>query len=315
MKTLQALFGVIVPTFFTTDKSGVSISEVSRIQAENKQQNDKFWSEVSDGVSGVFQKEVSFVGAGDSTPRTLSGSTLSVEHFKGYSGVAERNAQTANLMHAVKLFKRLQGELESMNWQSLVGSELPPAPERPAPAASGTTCYTEEFMDMSNIDEMLASLTQPVMAKFDLAFWKRANELNSRAATLGKLLSEQGSFFRELVKPLPKGGETPTQNGVIITSWKKGYSETQLSEFSLLRDELQSEYNDLQKQLNSCKKQIKDAVREYNLDAERQYQAAYGTYKVAAEQYNLEVESLRSAAETRRQEALQEFAALRVKVQ
>jgi uncharacterized protein YukE len=170
-------------------------------------------------------------------------------------------------------------------------------------------------MDMSNIYEMLASLTQPVMAKFDLAFWKRANELNSRAATLGKLLSEQGSFFRELVKPLPKGGETPTQNGVIITSWKKGYSETQLSEFSLLRDELQSEYNDLQKQLNSCKKQIKDAVREYNLDAERQYQAAYGTYKVAAEQYNLEVESLRSAAETRRQEALQEFAALRVKVQ
>lgn len=315
MNILTKIFGSIVATFFTTDKaSGISISEISRLQAENKQQNDKFWSEVSDGVDGVFHKEISFVGAGDSSPRSLSGATLTLDQIKGYRGVADRNAQTANLMHALKLFKKLQEELGNMSLTHLVTTQIPLAPMPPARAASGTTCHTDSFMDMSNIDEMLACLTEPVMAKFDLAFWQKANELNSRAATLGKLLSADGAFFRKLVKPLPKGSETPTQNGVILTSWKKAYTEDQLSEFSRLREELQSEYNDLQKELNGFKKQIKDAVRAYNLDAERLYQAAYGLYKVAAEKHALEVETLRSSAETLRQEALQEIAALRVKV-
>lgn len=316
MKNLTTIFGAIVPMFFTTDKaSGVSLSEISRMTAENKQKNDKFLSEISDGVDGIFHKEILFVGAGDSTPRALEGTTLTVDQIKGYAGVADRNAQTANLMHALKLHKKLQGEMESMDWTLLSDNPIPFSPSRPSPAASGVTCHVDSFMELNNIDEMLSFLTEPVMAKFDLAFWKKANELNSRAATLGKLLSVDGAFFRKLVKPLPKGGETPTQNGVIITSWKKAYTDAQLSEFDALREELQTEYNDLQKQLNSCRKQIKDAVRAYNLDAERQYQSAYGLYKVAAEKHSLEVEALRSAAETRRQEAMQEIAALRVRVE
>lgn len=313
MNTVTKIFGVVVPTFFTTE-GGVSISEIGRIQAENKQQNDKFWGEVSDGVNGVFHEEILFVGAGDSTPRDLKGAVLTPDMIKGYGGVADRNAHTANLMHALKLYKKLQSDLGAMNWQDLVPSDIPKAPERPEPAASGTTCYaTDEFMELSNIDEMMAHLTQPVLAKFDLAFWQKANELNSRAATLGKLLSADGSFFRQLVKPLPKGGKTATDNGVIITSWKKAYTEDELVEFSRLREDLQSEYNDLQKELNGFKKRIKDAVRAYNLDAERKYQTDYGVYKVAAEKHSLEVETLRSAAETVRQEALQEIASLRVK--
>jgi len=168
-------------------------------------------------------------------------------------------------------------------------------------------------MEMSNIDEMIATLKPEVLAKFDLAFWMNANELNSRAAVLGKLLSEQGSFFRELVKALPKGSEQTTQTGVVITQWKRAYSEESVGELSRLRDELQAGYNDLQKQLNGCRKQIKDAVRAYNLDAERQYQAAYGPYQVAAKAHNLDMERIRSAAETLRQQALQELATLRVR--
>ena len=168
-------------------------------------------------------------------------------------------------------------------------------------------------MELSNIDEMIEQLQEPVLAKFDLAFWKKANELNSRAATLGKLLSVEGAFFRELVRPLPKGTEQPTQNGVIITSWKRSYAEDKVGELSSIRDELQAEYNDLQKQLNGLRKQIKDAVREYNLEEERRFQTDYGVYRVAAEKYSLEVESVRASAETMRQEAMQELASLRVR--
>lgn len=314
MKTLQQIFGVVVPTFFVDGNSGVSLSEIARIQAENREQNDKFWGPMTDATAGVFRKVVTFLGSGE-VSRPITGVTVTAEEIRQYRGVAERNAQTAILMHALKLHKRLQEELKGMDLRLRVAEALPEAPVRPESAKRGTVCETDRFMDMSNIDEMIAALNSEVLAQFDLAFWKRANELNSRAATLGKILSEQGSFFRELVKSMPKGSDQATQNGVIITSWEKSYRPEQVEEFSRLRDELQTEYNDLQKQLNGCRKQVKDAVRTYNLDEERQYQVRYGSYKIEAEKHALEMERTRSAAEALRQQAQQELATLRVRVE
>src|SRR3989344_8338018 len=139
-------------------------------------------------------------------------------------------------------------------------------------------------MEMQNIDEMISSMKSEVLAKFDFAFWKKANELNSRAATIGKLLSEQGAFFRKLVSPLPQGSSQVNQTGVVITGWKRSYSDEESKGLSDLRDKLHVEYNDLQKQLNSCRKQIKDAVREFNANEERQYQSAFGAYQVKAKE-------------------------------
>lgn len=313
MEKTTKVFGVIVPTFFTAE-GGVTLSEIARIQAENKQQNDKFWSAVSDAVSGVFRKVVTFLAGGEAS-RTIPGATVTMDQIREYRGVAERNAQTASLMHALKLHKRLQDELQQMDLRIQVAEVLPEAPARPLSAKRGTSVETDRFMDMTNIDEMIGSMNSEVLAKFDLAFFKRANELNSRAAALGKLLSEQGAFFRELIKPMPKGSEQATQTGVIITTWEKSYPAEGVAEFEGLRDEMQVEYNDLQKQLNSCRKQIKDAVRAYNLEQERLYQTAYGLYRVAAEQHALEMERIRSAAETLRQEALAELANLKVRTE
>lgn len=313
MKNLTMIFGPIVGIFFTDAKNGISISEVSRITAEHKQQNDKFWSGISDGIEGVFTKVVRFIGAGDGRPQSLEGTRVTPDQIKGYAGVAVRNSETAVLMHAVKLHKRLQAELAGMDLSKFIDKKVSPAPVRPERAASGTTCYTEEFMEMSNIDEMIASLSEPVLAKFDLAFYTKANELNSRAATLGKLLSERDSFFRGLVRPLPRGGEQVTSNGVVITSWKKSYSDEDLGKFSALREELQSEYNSLQKELNGYRKLMKDAVREYNLEQERLYQDAWGLYTVAVKQHAVEEETVRASAETLRQEAMREIANLRVR--
>lgn len=314
MNTLTKIFGNLVPMFFVSE-GGVSISEVARIQAEHKQQNDGFWSKVADAVSGVFYKAISFVGAGDSTPRDIPGATITADEIGLYAGVAERNAETAVLMHAVKLYKRLMEQLQRMDLRLHVVEILPAAPEQPASAKLGSTCETERFMDLGNIDEMIANLNSEVLAQFDFPFFRKANELNARAAALGKLLSEQGSFFRRLVGSLPQGSEQSTQNGVVITTWKRSYNPEAVAELSRLRDQLQTEYNNLQQQLNGCKRQIKDAVRAYNLEQERRYQSAYGAYEVAARQHNLEVERIRSSAETFRQQALQELAALRVRTE
>ncbi len=338
---LVTIFGALVPTFFTT-KGGVSISEVARLQAEAKQQNDTFWARLTDATRGVFRKVVSFVGAGSSVPQTVAGPTISVGEIGGYGEVAARNASTAVFMHGVKLFKSLQERLEVMDLRLFVVEKLPeapPSPERPQEpseptrAKSGTVCDTPVFMMLGNIDEMIAGLKPEVLARFDFAFWKRANELNARAAVIGKLLSEQGSFFREVIKPLPSGGEQVTQAGVVIFRYEKAYSPDELVDFVRIRETLQAEYNDLQKQLNGLKKQIKDAVRAYNLEQERQYQAAYGEYRLAYASYQAavkellvnhqdalkrhaqEMERIRSSAETLRQEALAEMATLRVRTE
>ncbi len=335
------IFGTQVPTFFTNN-GGVSISEVARRQAEAKQQNDEFWGRITDAVAGVFRKVLSFVGAGNSTPQTIDGPKVTPEDLKGYAGVAERNAVTAVLMHGVKLYKRLQQELESMDLRRFLSPQLSNAPERPKlpeppqlpeRPALATVCETDRFMDIANIDEMIANLKPAVLAQFDFAFWKKANELNARAAAIGKLLSEQGSLFRELIRPLPKGGEQMTQTGVVVTRWEKAYSAEELVGFAEQRNALQAEYNDLQKQLNGLKKQVKDAVRAYNLEQERSYQQAFGEYQLAyashqaavdellanhqtaLKQYARDQEQLRSSAETLRQQALQELAALRVRVE
>ncbi len=315
MKNLQTIFGVIVSIFFTADKKGVTLSEISRIQAENKQKNDKFNGLISDGTASVFQKVIAFVGAGSNgKPSVLAGTSLKPEDIREYKGVAERNAQTATLMHALKVHKRLQSELKVIDLVPFVQGELPEAPVRPNQPTRGTSCDTDDFMELSNIDEMIASLKPEVLAQFDFGFFKKANELNARAAALGKLLSEQGSFFRELVRPLPKGSEQTNQSGVVITTWKKTYSAGEQEKFSDLREELQKEYNDLQQQLNGYRKQIKDAVREFDLEQNRLYTEALGAYRVASEQYNTVVEQLQSRAETLRREAQRELASLRVRV-
>lgn len=338
---LQAIFGASVSTFFTTE-GGVSLSEVARRQAEAKQENDTFKARVDESVSGVFRKVVSFVGAGTSSPQTVDSPTISVKEIGGYVGVAERNAVTAVLMHGVKLWKRLHEQLQVVDLRLYVVDSLPEQPAMPeypdAPLAPtrpvlGTVCNTAAFMESGNIDEMIAHLKPEVLAEFNFAFWKKANELNARAAAIGKLLSEQGSFFREIIKPLPKGNEQVTQTGVVIFRWEKAYSDAELADFATLRDTLQTEYNDLQKQLNGCKKQIKDAVRAYNLEQERQYQSAYGefqltyasyqavvdtlvaNYQVELKRHSQEMERVRSSAETLRQEALAELATLRVRTE
>ncbi len=341
MQKLTTIFGNIVPMFFSNN-SGVSISEVNRRQAEAKQQNDEFWGTIQDAVSGFFQKVVTFVGGGQNDPRELGVITITTEDIAAYTGVAERNSHTAVLMHGLKLYKSLMQRLQSMDLTLFIGEAIPVAPERPkyqeAPDTPqrptvATLCDTETFMDLGSIDEMIASLRPEVLAQFDFAFFKKANGLNARAAAIGKLLSEQGSFFRQLVRPLPKGSEQALQTGVVFTSWKKAYTAEQLREFAQYRDTLQAEYNDLQKQLNGLKKQIKDAVRAYNLQSERSYQASYGAYQlkyaeyqnaVAKQQedyqrlvneYRVAMERVRSSAETLRQQALQEIATLRVRTE
>ena len=314
MEKLGRIFGSVVPTFFVST-GGVSLSEVSRIQAEHKQQNDGFWTKVQEATAGVFRQVVIVVGPAGSASHEIESAVITADEVNAYSGVANRNAETAVLMHAVKLWKRLQGELEEMDLQHYAADSLPEAPMAPDRLERGTVCRTDDFMDLQNIDEMIANLKSEVVAKFDFAFWKKANELNSRAAVIGKLLSEQGAFFRKLVSPLPQGKSETNQTGVVITSWKRAYGEEGTAEFLDLRDHLQAEYNDLQRELNGCRKQIKDALRAYNLGEERKYQAAYGDYQVAAKAYDLEMERIRSAAETFRQEALQEIASLRVRTE
>ena len=290
------------------------MSEVSRIQAEHKQQNDGFWTKVHEAVAGVFREVVTVVGAGGGS-QEIESAIITADEINAYQGVAERNANTAVLMHVVKLSQRLRKELEDMDLRLHVADSLPKAPVILAHPGRGSVCSTEDFMELQNIDEMIANLKSEVLSRFNFAFWKRANELNSRAAVIGKLLSEQGAFFRKLVSPLPQGKSETIQAGVVITSWKRAYAEKQAAEFAQLRDQLQREYNDLQRQLNGCRKQIKDALREYNLAEERRYQVAYGEYQVVAKAYTLEMERIRSAAETFRQEALQELAGLRVRTE
>ncbi|MBI2644790.1 hypothetical protein HYW94_01260 [Candidatus Uhrbacteria bacterium] len=357
MEKLTKIFGSIVGTFLTSD-GGESISAIGRLQAEMKQQNDEFWSAVADAKAGIHKEVVSFVGAGDSTPREFAGATITSEKIREIDGVAQRNAQTATLMYGLKVYQDMRKRLETMDLRLQIVDalpeqpqypvreevELPEAPAKPLLAKRGSLCDTKVFMELDNIEEMIQNLNPEVLAKFDFAFWRKANELNSQAAALGKLISEKGSFFRELIKPLPKGDKQVTQSGVVITQWVMSYSEENLGEFSRVRDELQERYDSLQKQLNGCRKQVKDAVRAYNLDEERRYQtdwseyaakrteydaeverlqaqeeskfqAALEVYRVLRQKYEVELERIRSAAETLRQQALSEMAGLRVRTE
>jgi hypothetical protein len=328
MKKLEQIFGALVPTFFT-ESGGVSLSEIARRQAEAKQKNDTFTTLVAEATAGVFFKRVSFVGAAGSPAEQVGGSVLEPQQLSAYSDVASRNAQTALLMHGLKLWRSLQDRLKMVDLTSIVG-QPPVAPDVkamqvPVRKAGGTLCPSEKFMEMGNIDEMVQALNPAIFTAFDFTFWKEATELNARAAVLGKLLSEQGCFFRQLNSPLPKAEQQPTQTGVIITQWARSYNASQLEAFAQQRDRMQAEYDTLQSNLNGFKKQIKDAVRAYDLEVEKNYQAEYGAYRIEHARYSAElasqqakyaqeVESIRSSAETFRQEALAELASLRIRV-
>lgn len=168
-------------------------------------------------------------------------------------------------------------------------------------------------MEMDNIDQMIGALKPEVLDQFDFSFWKNANSLNSSAAVIGKLLSERDAFFRKLVSPAPQAMRDKSATGVIIMSWKRSYNDEQFAAFIALRDTLRVVYENLQRELNSCRKQIKDAVRAYDRAEEERYQSEHGVYQLKAREYALEEERIRAAAEVLRQQAFAELAALRVR--
>jgi len=245
-------------------------------------------------------------------------------------------------MSGLKLWKSLQSQLQQKDLRLYVAEALPTAPERPTEIQpptppsrpkSATSCGTEQFMDTDNIDEMIGAMNDEVIAKFNTAFFMKARSLNSRAARIGKLISERGSFFRKLSQPLPQGTEQPVQGGMIVSSWERTYGSKEVAAFAEHRQELQAEYDNLQKQLNGCKKQMKDAVRAYTAEQEQAYQKAYTAYQSlntdyqaavqkqnldyqqAHKAYMVECERIRASAETLRQEALAELANLRVRTE
>lgn len=326
MENLTKIFGSVVGTFLTSD-DGASVSQIGRLQAEAKEQNDSFWSAIANAKAGIHKEVVSFVGVGDSAPREFTGTTVTPEKIREVKEVGQRNAQTATLMHGLKIYQDLRKRLESADLRLFVVDalpdqpqyperrevEFPDAPKKPASAKRGSTCDTKVFMELDNVEELIQNLNPEVLAKFDFAFWRKANELNSQAAAIGKLISEKGSFFRELIEPLPKGGKQITQNGVVITQWEMNYSEGALKELSRVRDELQERYNSLQQQLNGCRKQVKDAVRAYNLDEERRYQSDWSAYAAKRTEYDAEIEKLQAQEESRYQAALEVYRSLREK--
>lgn len=331
MQALTKIFGQgSLVEIFLTSNGGASISEIARKQAESKQKNDEFWSAVSDAKAGVHTKVISFVGAGDSTPRKILGAVLTPEKIREVGEVGERDAKTAVFMHGLKIFKDVQKRLEGTNpmdlWHLVVetmpeapqyperhGVEFPEAPKRPVSAKRGSLNDTKVFMEMDNMEELIQNLDPKVRDRFDFDFWKKSLELNSQAAATGKLTTGKDAFFRELVKPLPKGGEQITQAGVVVTQWEHAYSQETLEELSRVRDELQKRYNSLQQQLNGCRKQVKDAVREYNLAEERRYQSDWSEYTTRRTKYDAEVEKLQAQEESRFQAALDAYRVLREK--
>lgn len=329
MEKLTKIFGSLVGTFLTSD-GGASVSQIGRLQAEAKQENDSFWATVADAKAGVHTKVISFVGAGDSTPRKILGAVLTPEKIREVGEVGQRDAKTAVFMHGLKIFKDVQKRLENMNpmelWHLVAetmpeapqyperqGVEFPEAPKKPALAKRGSLNDTKVFMEMDNMEELIQNLNPAVRDRFDFDFWKKSLELNSQAAAIGKLTTGKDAFFRELVKPLPKGGEQITQAGVVVTQWEHAYSQETLEELSRVRDELQKRYNSLEQQLNSCRKQVKDAVRAYNLDEERRYQTDWSEYAARRTEYDAEVEKLQAQEESRFQAALEVYRSLREK--
>lgn len=329
MQNLVKIFGPSVSIFFTTS-GGMSLSAVARQQAENKNANDAFNSLVADATAGVYKKVVSFVGSGASESKTLQTVTISPDDLRECFKVGNRNAETAVLMHGVKLWKKYEAQLQTMDLTSFVGTapKMPilVEPVRPSPAASGVVDnHVASFMELNSIDDMVLRMSAAALSKFKFDFFWNALQLNARAAAIGKLLSEKDSFFRQLLKPTPASSEQLVQSGSVITQWEKSYDWSTTQSFEKLRDELQAEYNKLQQELNGVKKLIKDVVREVTLAAEQNYQKEFGAYqlefakyeterKAAVEAYALQVEQLRSSAETLRQQALTELAALQIRV-
>lgn len=307
--------GAIVDVFFTKG-DGVSISEVGRQQAESKQANDSFWAHVEGATNAIFTQELSFVGSGGGASERLTPERLTVGEIRKYSGVADRSAQISTLMMALKLHKTLRARLEKMDFRDLVEETMPTFPQEPAPVRTGLAVEVMSFMDMDNIEEMIGSMYDEAFRNcgLDFQFFRKATELNSRAAVLGKLLSAQGAFFRGLVRPVPASKREMVSSGVVVTTWTKTYSEEEEAEFARLRNELQEEYNSLQRELNGYKKQLKDSVRQFILAEERRYQAELSDFQLKRAAYDAKEERIRSAAEVIRQECLAEMSALRIRV-
>lgn len=314
MKTVIKL-QPIVAKFFSEDGQ-YSITQANAIKNQNTNEAEMIVEKLN---VAIYNRNVVVIGPTGSNQDTVTVPKLTPADFGKLGLVMEQYAQNAVLGHGIQLFKSIETNIRTMSnltIQEIFGITVPELKAIVPRPKSPISCSIDSFMELETIESMVVKLEQVVLDKLDYSMILRGLTLEAKAAVLGKQLTKKESFLKVILRAQPEILEksTETNFGFVVQRALLAYSESEVKEFSDLRDKLYSDYTTIQSQVNGIKKTLKDLVRKEAAEMNKQYKDELETYQKLVREYNDNQATANTQAESLRLEALKELASLKIKV-
>lgn len=281
--------------------SSNSLSQAQRIKEDNKNKSEKI---LSDLHNVDLYNEVE-------TVYTSNGITENIEKvdrvkpwdFDKLSDVAEKFAQSALLGYGIKTISNVREKLETMDIRILankLGIELPEQPTKQLVCPEGINWYTDQ-----NQVEVLFENLHPTLIEQYIEHFPNALLKESSAAVYGKIVVNKSGFFRRLSKATKSIDGCSTTNQTIIIKNKQVLAYDK-SEFEDKDNMLMNEYTNFQTSRNGIVKQLKDEMRELQVQFDSEY-------SLKLQEYNSKVKEIYAEVEGQRSKLLKELASLKIR--
>ncbi len=317
MKELLKKVFPLVDFYFA--EQGISATVANGRKNDNTNDNANLMKNIH--AVQLYNTEISLLTDKGITYRDSKVRKLTPENFDVLQKVAKNNGENALLGNGIKLFNDALNAIKGFDNTKLVemnGGDvtLPVALDFPI-LKQAVKGLIESVLNFDRVEDIVFNCNAEVLERIDANLVKNALRLESEAAVLGNEVTKKAGFLHQVLVANESLAptETTAQFGVVIREQKLAYTEGEVESFKVLFDNLQTQYKNIQGQLNGLKKTMKDTIRLVNVEFAKKYDAELKDYYARQGEIIAKQSQIAAQGETLKQQLVTEFLTLKIQVE
>lgn len=317
MKELLKKVFPLVDFYFA--EQGISATVANGRKNDNTNDNANLLKNIQ--IVQLYNTELIILTDKGVTNRESKVRKLTPASFDVLQKVAKNNAENAILGNGIQLFNKAMNAIKGFDATKIVelnGGDvsLPESLDYPA-RKQAVNGLIDSVLNFDRVEDILFSCSAEVIERVDAKLVKNALRLESEAAVLGNEVTKKTGFLHQILtaNETLQPTETTAQFGVVIREQKLAYTEGEVEAFKVLFDNLQTQYKNIQGQLNGLKKTLKDTIRLVDVEFSKQYDADMRVFYLRQGEIAAKQSLIAAQGETLKQELVKEFLALKIQIE
>jgi hypothetical protein len=302
---------------FYFNENGVSATVANAEKNENTNTNANLMRDLQ--AFELYNTVVTIMGEKAVNTHEVNVKKLAPADFDRLQTVSKNNGENAILGNGIKIFNKAMEHLKTVEAQKLVelngeDTTLPKQMDFPIRKQAVSNGTVDSVVNLERVEDILDRCATAVLEKLDAEMVKKALRLESEAATLGIELNRSQCFLQKVLaaQTALQPVETISNFAVVVKQPILAYTEGEVSDFKILFDNLQKQYQNLQGQLNGIKKTIKDTIRIVEAEFAKEYDRDYRTYNAYHQEISKKMTEIATKGDVLRQQLIQELLSLKI---